>query len=166
MQSPTRRQPKQNMIWVPKNTPTPQYLELPRDVYSTIGTHVLPKYQPDFRRLNQTARSSDISVTCYKDISPNEIANWLLEQQKLIRDDIQKRKSKFWDLDRNKYDLTLELNKRLGSIIFNIDYNTGDIKSEGVKLVTQDSIIGFLILTVITPDQLLIFLIHITTGIL
>lgn len=133
---------RQNLIWVPKPSPP---LNLPRDVYTTISKHILPQGQPAFRRLNTTARSSGFDLSmCFRDITPNEIAIWLLEQQRLIREDIKHRKSKLWNLDRNKYPIVLQLNTRPQTPIFSIDTNTGNITADGVQLDDERQIVSSL----------------------
>lgn len=143
-----RRQPNQNMVWVPKNkfleTQETEF-EFPLTVYDAISSHLDAKYQPVLRRLSRLANSSYFDTQiCFQDITQTEIANWLLDQQRLIREDIKRRTSQFWELNSRKTVLSIQLNYSRGVMPFYIDLNTGGIMYVGCEANTVESIVHYL----------------------
>lgn len=123
------------------------------DIYFEISKYLSRSDQPAFRRINKTSSQSDFNLSnCFREISPHEIARWLIKQQKILREDITKRKSILWNIG-NPQKLTISLNycnrATMGIYAnFYYDLNTGDITDDRYQnktvFNTEQDIVNYL----------------------
>ena len=105
--------------------PPTTFESLPLDMYSQISKKLGSSDQPAFRRLTtQTYKSNYATKHCFQDISPWEIARFILKQQQLLKQDIANRKSKLlnyagsWPNTRSTVSLHI--------VSFGFNFNTGE----------------------------------------
>ena len=72
-------------------------LDFPLDIYSEISQHLPPSDQPAFRKINTLARKSYFDTDwCFRDITPIEVARWILKQREIVIKDAKLYQSKLW----------------------------------------------------------------------
>lgn len=133
----------------PMDSAKSQPLTLPRDIYTAISSQLDPANQLRFRQVNTVASSLNFDTQiCFQNITIGEYATWLLDQQKLLREEISQRRTKMWKYYGGGFGPSIELrsaNSGGGTIDFNM--KNGDITTymDNKKLITKQDIVNYLL---------------------
>lgn len=134
-------------------SPLPSYFDrLPAELYPQITNYLSLPTKAKTRMTNRLI-SQQIELKlddCTKDLSPPEIARWLLEHQSLIKQDISLRRSQFW-----KMNYSGSVAFKIGSFgkrrHISIDTSTGEMhvlknfgEKTGISLESLDDILNVL----------------------
>ena len=117
---------------------------LPQDIYSEISKHVPVGDQSSFRRVNRLASRSQVDRNwCLRDITPQEIARWLLQQQAIVKEDIRHHKSSLWgSFDARTLKIRL-VNVGESYKLIDINMINGNLENNG-SIIEPDQLINYL----------------------